>query len=83
MRIRLEADQVEVETAELEKTQLVAEQIGVPARPRRELIVGQAIGLLLVFAPSARDDHRDGGQFQLCRGRDTPMASNQRAVFVD
>jgi hypothetical protein len=36
--IRLEADQVEVETAELEKTQLVAEQIGVPARPRRELI---------------------------------------------
>src|SRR6516162_1485378 len=81
--VRLEADQVEVETAKLEKTQLVAEQIGVPARPRRELIVGQAIGLLLVFAPPARDDHRDGGQFQLCRGRDTSMARNRRAVFVD
>jgi len=55
--IWLEADQFEVETVEFEITQLTAEQIGVPARPRRKFIVGQAIGLLLLFAPLARDDH--------------------------
>jgi hypothetical protein len=55
--VRLEAGQVEVETAELEIPQLAAEQIGVPACPRRrKFIVGQPIGLLLLFAPPARDD---------------------------
>ena len=38
--VRLEADQFEVETVEFEITQLTAEQIGVPARPRRKFIIG-------------------------------------------
>jgi hypothetical protein len=38
--VRLEADQVEIETAGLEITQLVAEQVEIPARPRRQFIVG-------------------------------------------
>ena len=53
--VRFEADQVKVETAKFEITQLTAEQIRVPARPRRKFIVGQAIGLLLLFAPPARN----------------------------
>src|SRR5215471_12380188 len=81
--VRLKADQVEVETAGLEVTQFAAEQVKIPARPRRQFIVGQAISLLLIFAPVARHDHRDRRQLQLCRGRDTPMAGDQRAVLVD
>jgi hypothetical protein len=38
--IRLEADQIEVETGELERPELIAKLLGVPARPRRQLIVG-------------------------------------------
>src|SRR5215472_11499412 len=81
--VRLKADQIKVETAGLEVTQLVAEQIEIPARPRRQFIVGQTICLLLIFAPAARDDYRDRRQLQLCRGRDTPMAGDQRALLVD
>jgi hypothetical protein len=50
----LEADQIEIETAEFEITQLTAQQIGVPTPPRGQFIVGQAIGLLLLLAPAAR-----------------------------
>jgi len=38
--IALEADQIEVETGELEFPQLAAQLLGVPTRPRRQLIVG-------------------------------------------
>jgi len=81
--VRLEADQVEVETAGLEITQFAAEQVEIPARPRRQFIVGQAISLLLIFAPPARDDHRDRRQLQFYRRRDAPVAGDQRAVLVD
>src|SRR5439155_6973882 len=56
--VRLEADQFEIETVEFEITHLTAEQIGIPACPRRKFVVGQAIGLLLLVTPAARDDHR-------------------------
>jgi hypothetical protein len=59
-RIRLKADQIEVETAKVEVAELVTEPLEVPARPRRQLVVGQAISALLLLAPAARDDHRDG-----------------------
>jgi hypothetical protein len=36
--VRFEADQVEVEAAEFEITQFIAERIRVPARPRRQFI---------------------------------------------
>jgi hypothetical protein len=81
--VRLEADQFESETVEFEITQLTAEQIGVPARPRRKFVVGQAIGLLLLFAPAARDDHRDGRQLQLCPCRNPPMPGDQHALLVN
>ena len=81
--IRLEADQIEIETGELERPELVAELLGVPARPRRQLIVGQAIGTLLVLAPAVRHDHRDGFQPQLCRGTDARMTGEQHTLLVD
>src|ERR1700756_3035284 len=55
----LEADQIEVKTAEFEITQLTAKQVGVPTPARGQFIVSQAIGLLLLLAPAACDDHRD------------------------
>src|SRR6202030_2982920 len=81
--VRLEADQFESETVEFEITQLTAEQIGVPARPRRKFIVGQAIGLLLLFAPPARDDHWDGFHPQPWRCANPPMSSDQHALLVN
>ena len=50
--IRLESNQIEGETAEFEIAQLAAKQIGVPAPARGQFIVGQAIGVLFILAPS-------------------------------
>jgi hypothetical protein len=80
--IRLEADQIEVETGELECPELVAELLGVPAGPRRQLIVGHAIGALLVLAPAVRHDHRDEFEPQLCRGTDARMTGEQHTLLV-
>ena len=80
--IRLEADQVEVKTAEIELAELVAELLGLPARPRRQLIVGQAISTLFVLAPAARDDHGDVCKPQPCRRMDARMASEQHTQLI-
>jgi hypothetical protein len=81
--VRLKADQIEIETAEFEITQLTAQQIGVPTPPRRKFIIGQAIGLLLVLAPAARDDHRDRyRQPQLCGSGDPAVTGDQHALLV-
>ena len=58
--IRLKADQIEIETTKFEITQLTAQQIKVPTPACRQFIVSQAISLLLLLAPAARDNHRDG-----------------------
>ena len=50
--IRLEADHAEIKIGELERLQFVTQQIGVPARARRQLIVGQPIGTLLLLVPT-------------------------------
>jgi len=47
------------------------------------LIVGQAIGTLLRLAPTARNDHRDGFQPQLCRYGKTQLAGQQVTFLVD
>src|SRR5215469_15707942 len=81
--VRLKSGQSEVETAEFEITQLTAEQIGVPTPPRGKFIVGQAIGLLLLLAPTLCDDHRDRyRQLQLRRGGDPAVTGDQHALFV-
>ena len=70
--MRLEADQIEVETAEFESPELTAKQIGVPAPPRGQFIVGQAIGLLFILAPAALprrpSDARQSGRRARPRG---------------
>jgi hypothetical protein len=81
--IRLEADQAEIETGKVELPELVTEQLEVPARPRRQLVVGQAISALLLLAPAARDDHRDGFVPQLCRGSNSRCADDHYALLVD
>src|SRR5262249_4352863 len=58
-RVRIKADQAKVEIGKPERLELVARQIGIPFRPRRQLIIGQAVGSLFLLAPAARDDHRD------------------------
>src|ERR1700730_796748 len=85
--IRVKADQIEIEMVEVEIAQLGAELLGVPARPRRQLIVGQPIGALLILAPTPRHDPRDGFQPQLCRradtrfaGRSTPSSSTSTGI---
>jgi hypothetical protein len=52
--IRLEADQANVEAGEPELLELVAELLEIPARPRRQLIVGQPVATLLLLTPTAR-----------------------------
>src|ERR1700730_11244537 len=52
--IRLEADQADVEAGKPELLELVAELLEIPARPRRQLIVGEAICTLLRLASNAR-----------------------------
>ena len=81
--IRVEADQVDVKTGGFELAELVAELLGVPARSRRQLIVGQPIGTLLLLAPAPRDDYRDRVQPQLCRRIDTRLAGEQHTLLVD
>jgi len=52
--IRLKADQIEGRTGKVEVPELVTEPLEVPARPRRQLVVGQAIStLLLLLQPLA------------------------------
>jgi hypothetical protein len=81
--IRLEADQAEIEIGEPELLDLVAKLLEIPACPRRQLVVGQAVGSLFFFAPTACDHYRDRGQPQLCCRADAPVASDQHAVLVN
>ena len=80
--MRLEADQVEVETAEFEIPQLTEKQIGVPAPPRGQFIVGQAIGLLFILAPAPCDDHWNGFEPHPRRRGHPQMPGDQDAVLV-
>ena len=80
--MRLEADQVKIETAEFEIPQLTAKQIGVPAPPRGQFIVGQAIGLLFILAPTPRDYHWNGFELQPCCRGHPQMPGDQYAVLV-
>src|SRR4051812_26362381 len=80
--VRLEADQVELETAEFEILQLTAQQIGVPAPARGQFIVGQAIGLLFILAPAAYDAHWNGFELQPRCGGHPQMPGDQYTVLV-
>jgi hypothetical protein len=81
--IRFEADQAEIEIGKPELLELIAQQIEIPLRPRRQLIVGQAIGTLFRLTPTARDDHRDRPHSRSWSGRHTPLTGNQHALLVD
>src|SRR6266446_9677993 len=81
--IRLKADQAEVEIGEPEVLDFGAEQVQVPAPPIRQLVVGQAVGTLVLLAPAARNDHRDRCQPQLRRGTEAPVAGKKVAFLVD
>ena len=81
--IRLEADQANVEAGESELLEFVAELLEIPARPRRQLIVGQAIGTFFLLAPAACDDHRDRRHPRSRRRAYTPVAGEQVTLLVD
>jgi hypothetical protein len=47
------------------------------------LVVGQAVGTLLLVAPTARHNHRDRRQPKLCRRTDAPVTGNQITFLVN
>src|SRR5690349_13657196 len=75
--IRVETDQIDIETGELERPELAAEQFKIPARPRCQLIVRHAIGLLFLLAPAARNDHRNFRKPKFGRRTNTQMTGQQ------
>jgi len=61
---RLKAGQAQIKIGEVERLQLVAQQVGVRTCPRRQLMIGDPVGALLFLAPAPRDDHWNGVQLQ-------------------
>jgi hypothetical protein len=81
--IRLEADQANVEAGKPELLELVAELLEIPARPRRQLIVGQPVATLLRLTPTARDNHRDRRHPSSWSCSGTRVAGEQVTLLVD
>jgi hypothetical protein len=69
--VRLKAKQTKVEIDRTDVVKLMAQRLQIPARSRRQLIVGQPIGALFFLSPAARDHYRKRGQPQPFRRSDT------------
>jgi hypothetical protein len=56
----IDISRAEIETVEPELPKFGSVLLGVPARLRRQLIVGQPVGTLFGLAPAPRDRQRNG-----------------------
>jgi hypothetical protein len=62
-----EPRQRQVESAELQFAELEAEELAIPARVKRQLVVGEAVSLDLRLRPPARYHRRHVGNAELLR----------------
>ena len=78
-----EAEKIEIDAVLFQPREFGGEDLIVPARIERDLIVGDAIGARLRVGQMIKPDHRDFDNAELPRRQQPPVAGDQHAALVD